>query len=505
MEHAIQGLLLLLPAAWAVPAGLMAGMFIGAIPGLSGSGMLAVLLPVLVTLPPEIGLIFSISLYAGGEVGNSYPSIILNMPGDASGAITATEGHPLMLRGQGGQALGMAVTASMFGAMLAGVATLSATPMLAQVALKFSSVEICIIVLFGITAIAQISGGGLLKGLLFGFLGLLIATTGTDPMWGSFRGTFDIVYLYDGIPVIPVLIGLLAFSEVLLAMEAGVENPKVDRSIRITLASLWEGFVTTIKLPFVVLRSAITGILVGVVPGAGTTIASFLSYQQAISLAPPEERKEFGKGSKRGLVATDCANNACVGGTLVPLLTLGIPGSSAGAVMLVIMAYHNLEVGPRLFARHGDIAYAVLWSQFLAATLMFVIGSVIAWFAYRLALIPVKVLIPVVAVFCLIGSFATNQYVFDMGIMLLFAVIGYVAKKQGYSVVALLLGVILGSVFEAHLNRGLRMGFGSPEIFFTRPLALFLWALLLAMLFGPLIWNQVKKRRAAAGGRHPAP
>jgi putative tricarboxylic transport membrane protein len=493
MDTAVQGLLLLASSAWAVPLGLLIGMFIGAIPGLSGSGMLAVLLPVLITLPPEIGLIFAISLYAGGEVGNSYPAIILNMPGDGSGVLTAAEGHPMMLRGEGGIALGMATTASMVGAAIAGIATLTATPFLSTVALRFSSVEICIVVLFGLVTIAQISSGGLAKGLLFGFLGLLIATTGTDPMWGSFRGTFGSVYLYDGIPVIPVLIGLLAFSEVLLAMERGVEQPKVA-NVQITLGAIWEGFLRTIRLPFTLARSSVTGILVGIVPGAGTTIASFLSYQQALSLASAEERRRFGKGATSGLVAADCGNNACVGGTLVPLLTLGIPGSSAGAIMLVIMGYHNLNVGPRLFSTNGDIAYAVLWSQFLAAVLILAMGTIIAWFAYRLALIPVKTMIPVISVFCLLGSFATNQYVFDMGLMLLFGVIGYFAKKQGYPVIALLLGIILGPVFESHLNRGLRMGFGSPEIFFTRPLAIFLWVLLAAMLIIPPLLRRYRRR-----------
>jgi putative tricarboxylic transport membrane protein len=502
MDMAYQGLIVLLSAAWAVPTGLLIGIFVGSIPGLSGSGMLAVFLPILITLPPEVGLIFAISLYAGGEVGNSFPAIILNIPGDASGAVTAAEGHPMMLRGDGAKALGMAVMASMLGAMLAGIASLSAAPFLATVALKFSSIELCIIIMFGLAAIAQISEGGLIKGLLAGSFGLLIATTGTDPMWGTFRGTFDIIYLYDGIPIIPVLIGLLGFSEILRMMEESIENAKVKGDTTVRLRDIWEGFVIVLKMPFVVLRSATTGVFVGIIPGAGTTLASFLSYQQAISLATPEQRKLFGKGSARGLVAGDCANNACVGGTLIPLLTLGIPGSSAGAIMLVIMGYHNLEVGPRLFISHGGIAYAVLWSQFLAACFMFIMGTALAWFAYRLAIIPVKILIPIIMVFCMVGSFATNQYVFDMGIMLLFGLIGYLAKKFDYSVVALLLGVILGPLFEAHLNRGLRMGFGSPELFFTRPLALLLWGLLFLMLFGgPLL----RFLRAPKGTRLPIP
>jgi putative tricarboxylic transport membrane protein len=487
MIAAYDGLLLLFSSLWAVPLGLFVGIFIGAIPGLSSSGMLAVLLPVLVSFPPEVGLVFAISLYAGGEVGNAFPAIILNIPGDAAGVITATEGHVMMREGKGAQALGMAVMGSMLGALFAGTMSILFAPILSAIALKFSAVELCIIILFGLVAIAQISGD-LLKGLLVGFLGLLIATTGSDPMWGTFRGTFGSVYLYDGVPIVPALIGLLGFSEVLILLQGRLDQSKIEAGGKIRIRDVMSGFVTVIKMPFVVLRSAMTGVLIGVIPGAGASIASFLSYQQAFSLATPEQKKEFGKGSARGLVAGDCANNACVGGTLVPLLTLGIPGSATGAIMLVIMGYHNLQVGPRLFSAHGDVAYAVLWSQFFAASLMFVMGTALAWAAYRFASIQIKVLVPVITVFCMLGAFAPNQYMFDVGLMLVFGVIGYLCKRYGYSVVALLLGIILGSMFEAHLNRGIRMGFGSPELFFTRPMALVLWALLfLTMFSGPLI------------------
>jgi len=494
MELAYGGLILMLGAAWAVPLGILIGMAIGAMPGLNSSGMLAVLLPLLILLPPEVGLIFTISLYAGGEVGNSFPAIILNIPGNASSAVTAAEGSPMMARGEGGRALGLAVMASTLGAFGGGVLILIATPLLSNVALSFSSVEISIVVLFGLTAIAQISSGGLAKGLLAGFLGLLMATVGTDPMWGTFRGTLGSVYLLDGIAIVPALIGLLAFSEVIRMMQGDTSGISLPKAIVFKFKEMVGGFLETLKMPFVVIRSGITGMIVGIIPGAGTSVATFLAYQQAVAAAAPERRGMFGKGSPEGLVSADCANNAAVGGTLVPLLTLGIPGSSASAIMLVIMAYHNLEIGPRLFSVNGDIAYAILWSQLFSGLLIIVMGSALAAYAYKLALIPVRLLIPIIAMFMLIGSFGANGYVFDMWLMLGFGIIGYLMKRYDYPVVALLLGLILGSLFEGHLNRALRMGFGSPELFFTRPLALFLWALLALVVVGPALMRMIRRK-----------
>lgn len=498
MDLAFQGLFIMLQVAWAVPLGIMIGMAIGAMPGLNSSGMLAVLLPMLILLPPEVGLIFTISLYAGGEVGNSFPSIILNIPGNASSAVTATEGAPMMMRGEGGRALGLSVMASTLGAFGAGIMTLAATPFLSSVALKFSSVEICIVILFGLTAIAQISSGGLAKGLMAGFAGLLLATVGTDPMWGTFRGTMGYVYLYDGIPIVPALIGLLAFSEVLRMLTQDMSGVMLKNQVRFRFADLMAGAREVLRMPVVVGRSGITGLIVGIIPGAGTSVATFLAYQQVIAAATPEQKKQIGNGSPEGLVAADCSNNAAVSGTLVPLLTLGIPGSAAAAVMLVIMAYHNLELGPRLFSINGDIAYAVLWSQLFAGALIFVMGSFLAMFAYKLALIPVKILIPIVAMFMIIGSYGANAYVFDIRVMLLFGVIGYLMKLYDYPVVALLLGLILGGLFEGHFNRGLRMGFGSPEIFFTRPIAILLWVLLAMMILGPPLLRMLRNRRRSA-------
>jgi len=494
---ALEGLNLLLSIAWVVPLGVLAGMFVGAMPGLNASGMLAILLPVMVLLPPEVGLVLAVSLYAGGEVGNSFPSVVLNIPGDASAAVSAIEGYPMTLRGESSKALGMCVMGSTVGAVFGGLCSLVAAPLLGGVALYFSYVEICIIILFGIVAIAQVSSGGVVRGLMVGFAGMLIATTGTDPMWGTFRGTFGSVYLLDGMPVVPALIGLLGISELFRMIEQGNMSTKVDPALNrpVGLSGILDGLWTTLRYPFDLLRASLTGMIVGIIPGTGGSVATFLSYQQALAWASPEDKKQFGKGSPRGLIAADTANNACVGGSVVPLLTLGIPGSSSAAVLLVVMTYHGLEIGPRLMTLHGDIAYAIIWSQFIAAFFLLIMGSFLALFAYRLAYIPVNTFIPVIVIAGLVGSFSQNQYVFDMGLMLAFGVLGYFMKKFRYPVVALLLGIVLGPTFEANLLRGLRLGFGSPELFFTRPIAQALWALLALTIFGAPLLRLIRKYR----------
>jgi len=491
----MDGLKLFIENAWIVPIGVLLGMLVGATPGLTSSNSLAILLPVVLSFRPDLGLIFMVSIYAGAEMGNSFPAVLLNIPGTASSAVTTFDGYPMMQKGEAARALGICIMASTIGAVMGGIVSITAAPLIAKIALKFSPVEMFIIILFGIAVIGQISASGLAKGLCAGFFGLLLATTGTDPMWGQFRGTFGITYLIDGLPVIPVLIGLLAFSEMLLILERGESLSRSMKQVSVGFEGIVTGFKDVFRRPIEWLRSGFIGIFIGAIPGAGASIASFVAYQQAVSFASPEAKKNFGKGAPEGLIAADTSNNSMVGGSLVPLLTLGIPGSGSMAVLMVVMGYHGLTIGPRFFALNGDIAYAVLWSQFAAAFMVLIIGTVLAYFAYRVAYISLNVIVPIVAIFALIGGFAPNQCVFDMGLVVIFGLIGYIMKKYNYPPIAMLLGVILGELFEGNFFRSLKMSLGSPTVFFDRPLALILWALLILTLVGPYIIKFSSKRR----------
>lgn len=498
------GLFLMLSNIWLVPIGVMIGIFVGAMPGLSASNSLAILIPIMIALPPEQGLILGVAVYAGAEMGNSFPAITLKIPGTAASAVTALEGFPLMQRGKGAMALGVCVCASTLGALIGGSASLIAAPALSMVALKFSPVEITVVILFGIAVIAMISAGGLRKGLMCGTLGLLLATVGTDPIYGQFRGTMGLVDLFDGITVIAALVGLLGFSEAITYVE-NVHRGQRDATGQstsevINMRGMLEGFSEVLRRPAEWIRSSIIGVVLGAVPGAGASISSFVAYQQSIAFSSGKRRKEFGNGSVDGLIAADAANNSMVGGSLVPLLTLGIPGSASMAVLLVVMGYHGLSVGPTLFEREGEIAYAVLWSQFIGAIFILILGTLMAYLAYYAGQIRIGIIVPIVSVFCMIGGFAKSGAYFDIGVMIFFGILGYFMKKHEYPTIALILGMILGGMFEANFFRGLMIGFNSFSIFFTRPIALVLWALLvLTLAVPPLLRARHRKRHGEEG------
>lgn len=484
---------------WIIPLGVMAGMFVGGIPGLSPPNALAMMIPVLIVIPPDIGLTLCISLYAGAEMGNSFPAVMINIPGTASAAVTSLEGYPLRNEGKAARALGICILGSTFGAILGGIASITSAPLLGRLALTFSATEICIIVLFGISLIAQLSTGGVLKGLLAGFAGLMLATTGTDPVWGQQRATFGTPYLFDGITAVAALVGLLGFSELLIIAErfTGAKGD-VAKQIDVGFSGILKGYRDVLKRPFQVLRSALIGIGIGIIPGAGGSAAAFVAYQQAYAFASRESKPYFGKGSYDGLLAADVSNNSMVGGALVPLLTLGLPGSATMVVVLLVMQYHGLEIGPRLFERHGELAYALLWSQFAAAPFILIFGTFLAWGAYRVAYVSASYLVPVIGVFCIIGGYARHEYLFDVGLMLGCGVLGYFMKKHDYPVIGLLLGLLLGHYFEGNLFRGLKMGFGSPVQFFERPASIVLWLMLAGVLFIPPLLQMRHKRKTAA-------
>ncbi len=499
-EALFEGLQLLMSNIWLVPVGVLVGMFYGGMPGLTSSGTLAMLLPILIAIAPEQSLILGVSMYAGAEMGNSFPSVMMNIPGTPAGAVTAFDGYPMMQQGDASRALGICIMASTLGAIMAGIAALIFAPSIAEIALQFGPPEICIVIVFGLAVIAQLSAGGFVKGLLSGFIGLSLATTGTDPTFGQFRGTFDITYLFDKLPIVAVLIGLLGFSEALFHAESGSTTllRKGGEKVLVSSAHIWEGlkigFREVLAMPGQVFRAGIIGLGIGAIPGAGGSVATFIAYQQAIAMAPPERKKMFGKGAPEGLIAADASNNSMVGGALIPVLTLAIPGSAAMAVLIAVMDFHGLSLGPRLFSVNGDVAYAVILSQFFAAFFILLFGTGLAFLAYLIVAIDIRLIIPVIAVFCLVGSFAQNNYAFDMGVMVLFACVGYIMKKSDFSVVGILMGVILGPMFEAEVMRSWRMSFGSPSIFFESLISQILWAILIITFVGPPLYRYLKKR-----------
>ncbi len=492
--YILDGALLMFNNIHMILLGVTAGMIIGAIPGLSASNSTAIMLPFILVLRPEAGIIFIVSIHAGSQMGNSFPAILLNIPGTPSSAVTTLEGHPLASAGKASMALGVCVLSSALGGLIGGSISIMLIPYVAELALKFSPVEITIIILFGIVIIGQISTGGLYKGLLSGFFGLLIATTGVDPMWGQFRGTFGVPYLFDGAPIIASLVGLLAFSELLLQLER-IDMRAETLTQKVGIGGILEGFKETIRRPIEIIRSSIIGCFIGAIPGAGGSVAAPVAYQQSMAFSSREEKEKFGKGSVNGLIAADASNNGMVGGSLIPLLTLGLPGCATGAVLLVALNYHGLVLGPEIFRANGALAYSVLWSQFVAAGFIVFIGTILAWMAARVVNISLSILIPIIAVLTFLGGFAPNQLMFDMLVVVVTGILGYFMKKYNYVPLAFLLGLVLGSNFEANLFRGLRMGGGDPTLFFSNTIALILWAMLFFTILFPIAQNYFYRRR----------
>lgn len=490
----------LLAASWAfILAGVLMGVVAGALPGFGASNTLIVLLPLTLALDADQALILVAGVFVGVRFGGAVPAILINVPGTASGAVTAFEGHPMRLKGKADQALGTALLASVFGSIASGLLALAAAPMIARVALKFSAPELFALSILSIAIVGQVAGRVVIKGWFAGAAGLLVGSVGADPMWGDERGTFGLLELYDGIPIIPALVGLYAIAEVMIAAERSIASRigqgQTMRSVAARLRAIVDGSLFALRRPVDLLRSTAIGSFIGALPGAGANIASFLSYQQAVSFAPSQaDRAQFGRGNPRGIIASEAADNACASGALVPMMTLGIPGSSSSAVMLLLMTVHGVNVGPRLLSEDPLIAYAIIGAIPLAAVFLLLAGIFVILGATRLIEIPAYILLPAVAVFSLAGAYAARYFLFDVYLAMAFGVVGYVMRKESFPPQAMLIGIILAPVVESNFFIGLRQGHGSPMIFFSRPICLGIWAFLIVMT----VYFSHKKRQQSA-------
>ncbi len=456
--------------------GTAAGILIGAVPGLTATMAVALLIPVTFGMNPIMGLAMLGGVYSGGMYGGAIASILLSTPGTPAAAATVFDGYPLTRQGKGHLALTVATVASFWGGIISTVALLLLAPPLAAVALRFGPPEYFLLAIMGLMSIVTLTRGNLLKGILSGFIGLLLATVGTDPISGYLRFTFGIVDLYDGISFMPALIGLFSMSQVLeLASETHIVKELQSKiSFGLRRISLPKGLSKTI------LRGGIIGTIVGILPGAGATIAAFISYNIAKQLSKNPE--SFGKGNPEGVAASESANNAVVGGSLVPLLTLGIPGNSVAAALMGGLMIQGLLPGPELFTKFGEITYAFILSLFLANIFLLLLGLYGAPLFARVSTVPNAILVPAITILSVIGSYAIKNSMFDVWLMFVFGVMGYFLQRAGFSLGAIVLGLILGPIAEKGLNQALILSDGSPLIFFERPLCIALWIIIFLLL-----------------------
>lgn len=465
------------------------GVTIGCLPGLSAAMGVALLLPVTFGMDPATGLIILGGIYCGAIFGGSISAILIHTPGTPASAATAIEGYQLTLKGQAAKALSVACFASFCGGLLSCISLYFFAPPLAQLAMQFKSPEYFWLSLFGLTIIAGVSSSSLLKGLMSGVLGLLISTVGMDPMEGVPRFMFGQSALYNGVDVTCALIGLFSMSQILILAEKKITARPQAAAFKNRFAI---SFKEIKKLSPTIIRSWIIGNIIGILPGAGASIACFIGYNEARRFS--KEKDQFGKGSIDGVAGSEAANNAVTGGSLIPMLTLGIPGESVTAVLMGGLIIHGLQPGPQLFTTYAGMTYTFFAGFVFVQFAMLAIGMAGAKGFAQISRLSDAILIPSIFILCVVGSYAIHNNTVEVIIMLVFGGIGYLVRKFDMNATAIVLGLILGPIGERGLRRSLYLSDGDPSILFSTPICWCLIALCVFGLISPFLMNRMEKR-----------
>ena len=470
------GLLFTLQNILWINAGVFIGSIFAAIPGLSVILCVILFLPVTYSMPAIPGMMFLLGIYCAGGYGGSVSAILINTPGTPHAAATMLDGHPLSQKGRTKAALKIALYASAFGGVFSALMLLFLGPQVARVAAQLGTPEYFMVCVFGLTIIAGVSGKSIVQGLLSACLGLFIACIGSDPMTSYDRFTFGNSRLYLGMDLAVCLIGLFALVEVLAKAE------KSRGALRLDTAKMEDdGKITKEeykRMARPVFLSSLIGVLVGIIPGTGASEASWFSYSQAKNMSKNPE--EFGHGSVEGIAAAESANNAVTGATLIPLLTLGIPGDGTVAIMLSALMINGLNPGLSLFTTDGDIMYAIMLGLILVNLFMLLQGKFLTSLFAKVVSIPQEILTPIIVIFCMAGAYSVNQNYFDVGVALVFAVLAWFLRKLDLPAVPILLGMVLGSMTETNFRRALLISNGSPTIFFS---SVFCWIFVALIVF----------------------
>lgn len=453
--------------------GVALGIVVGILPGLGSVTALSILIPITFTMSPMVAIAFLVGVNKGGTSGGAIPAILINAPGTPEAAATAFDGYPMARAGMPVKAMKVALYSSVFGDTLSDALLILVAAPFAAFALRFGPAEFTAIVLFSFTLIAGLSGPSLLKGILSAALGVFLSTIGLDPMVSTPRMTFDIVELYDGISLNAVAIGSLALSSVIgqifelrrrpggaQAADALGFDPALNR---VSPGEFWTNWRTLV-------RSALIGSGIGMLPGLGVTLAAFLGYGSAKRASKHPER--FGTGIVEGIQATEAANSAVVGANLVPTIALGIPGNIAAALIIGAFMIHGVVPGPFMMEQHGELIYGIFASMLICNGFHLLVGRIGIRIWGYITRIPVKVVLPVVIVLCIVGVYVPSQSLFDVGIMLAFAGLGVLMQRTGFSVVCLVIGFLLGPMFETSLRQTLLMYKSDLSVLLTSPIAL---------------------------------
>ncbi|MCF7953203.1 MAG: tripartite tricarboxylate transporter permease [Spirochaetales bacterium] len=441
--------------------GVGVGIILGSMPGLTATMGIAIALPLTFGMQPESGLILLSSIFIGGIHGGGIPGILIKTPGTPASAASMIDGFELSKQGKASLALGVHAFSSATGSFFATILLIFGSTMIAKFAINFGPAEFFLLSLMGLSVVSSVTGKSTVKGLMMASFGLLLSTVGMDPIKGVSRFTFGTYQLMDGFNLVPALIGLFAISQVLTELEqVHVPIVKAER-VKVNLPDR----KTILRLMPTILKSSVLGTLIGAIPGPGAILGSFIPYAEAKRVSKHPEK--FGRGALEGVSAAEAGNNSAAIGALIPTLTLGIPGEAATAVLLGGLMILGLRPGPMLFIENADVVYSLFTAILLGAVVLLILGLIMAQYIGKIIILPKKFLLPVVLMLCMIGSYAIRNSVFDMGVALVFGLMGYALNKIDYPTVPILLGLILGPIAESNFRRAMLISKGDIGIFFS--------------------------------------
>jgi putative tricarboxylic transport membrane protein len=472
--------------------GVLIGTLVGVLPGLGPVAAMSLLLPSTFHVSPVSAIIMLAGIYYGAMYGGSTTSILVNIPGEAASVVTCIDGYQMARKGRAGPALGIAA----FGSFIAGTVSILGlmflAPPLAAMALEFGPPEYFALMLLGLIILTFLAGGSMPKALMMAAFGLFLGLIGMDIMTATPRFTFNLYFLADGVGLVPVVMGLFGISEVLLNVETRLKRDVFETKIKGLLPNLqdWKDSAWPI------VRGSVLGFFLGILPGGGAVISSFVSY--AIEKKCSRHPEKFGTGAIEGVAGPEAANNSATGGAFIPLLTLGIPANAVMAMLLGALIIYGMQPGPMLIKQHPDLFWGAVTSMYIGNIMLLVLNLPLIGIWVKILKIPYPVLFPLILLFCLIGVYSLNNNVGEMGLMLVFGAIGYLMKKFNYEAAPLVLALVLGPMMENALRQSLIMSNGSLDVFVTRPISLGIVIIVFALLILPLLpW--VKKKREVVG------
>jgi putative tricarboxylic transport membrane protein len=469
--------------------GVLVGTLVGVLPGIGPAGAMALLLPATFKFSPTSTLILLAGIYYGVQYGGSTTSILVNIPGEASSVMTCIDGHQMARQGRAGPALGIAAWGSFIAGTIANIGLMLVAIPLAHAALRLGPPEYFALMCTGLVIVTYLAQGSVLKAIMMGLVGIILGSIGLDLISGFPRFTFGINELTDGVGIVPLVMGLFGISEILENLEGSLEREVFKTRIR----NLWPSFKDWMESKWPIVRGSLIGFVLGILPGGGAVIATFVSY--AVEKKVSKHPEKFGKGAIEGVAGPESANNAAAGGSLIPLLSLGIPPNPIMAIFFSALIIHGIQPGPLLIKQHPDLFWGLVASLYLGNGLLLVLNLPLIGIWVKVLEIPYKILFPLILLFCLIGVYSMNNLSFDLYVMLFFGVVGWIMRKFGYEGAPLILAYVLGPMLENALRQSLLISQGSFLIFVTRPISAVALGFAFLLLLTTLLPNFRKRRQ----------